>query len=122
MSSGDRTERSRGMMNTKGCGELGIALDVVGPLRPRRSPLAIAIARLENQYVFANPRVHKHRAGEHGAAVPTAATVAVKFKIAFLETECTDQFPDHLTFRLAVVERYDSIDVLNVKSGIGDGL
>ena len=100
----DGTERSGGMMDAERRGELRVALDVVGPLRPRGASLAITIARFENQDVFANARVHEHRAGEHRAAVPTAAAVAVEFEVAFLQAERADQFAHHLAFRLPVVK------------------
>ena len=91
-------------MDAERSGELRIALHVVGALCPRSAALAVTIARFENQYVLADARVHQHRAGEHRAAVPTAAAIAVEFEVAFLETEGTDQFPHHLAFRLPVVK------------------
>ena len=92
------------MMDAERGGELRIALHVIGALCPRGTALAITIARFENQYVLADARVHQHRAGEHRAAVPTAAAVAVEFEVAFLEAERADQFPHHLAFRLPVVK------------------
>ena len=104
VSRGDGTERSGGMVDAERGGELRIALDVVGPLRPRGASLAITIARFENQDVLADPRVHEHGAGKHRAAVPTAAAIAVEFEVAFLQTERADQLPHHLAFRLPVVK------------------
>src|SRR5438552_19203101 len=110
------------MVDAERGGELRVALDVVGPLSARGSPLAITIARFENQDILADPRVHEHGAREHRAAVPTAAAVAVEFEVAFLQTERADQFPHHLAFRLPVVERNHSIDVLDLQPRIRDRL
>src|SRR5262249_27939159 len=52
VSRGDGTEGSGGMVNAERSGELGITLDVVGPLHSRSTSLPITIARLENQNVF----------------------------------------------------------------------
>ncbi len=92
------------MVDAERRGELRIALHVIGSLCPRSTALAITIARFENQYIFADARMHEHRAGEHCAAVPTAAAVALELEVAFLQTERTDQFPYHLAFRLPVVK------------------
>src|SRR5215470_10150466 len=78
---------SGGMMDTERSGKLRITLDVVGPLRPGGAALAITIACFENQYVLADPGVYKHRAGKHRAAVPTAAAIAIKFEVAFLQAK-----------------------------------
>src|SRR5258706_3195900 len=110
------------MVDAERGGELRVAFDVVGPLRPCGTALAITIARFENQHVFANSRVHEHRAGEHRATVPTATAIAVEFEVAFLQTERADQLPYHLAFRLPVVERNHAIDVLDLQPGIRDRL
>ena len=122
VSGGDGTEGSGGVMDAERRGPLRIALDVVGPLGARGASLAVAVARLENQDVLADPRVHEHGAGKHRAAVPAAAAVAIELKVAFLEAQRTDQFADHLTFRLAVVKRNHAIDILDLQPGVGDRL
>jgi hypothetical protein len=58
VSCGDGAEGSGGMVDAERGGELRIALHSVGPLCPSGASLAITIARLENQYVFADSRMY----------------------------------------------------------------